>query len=146
MKLKLIPRMPLALCVKRTPTATMQSQVVRSAAVALRGQMGTCRAGIRCAGINMNQRDLHRLQITNFLCSLDSGQCNCADRVEGRQCDHCVWGAWNYPTCEACTCDTKGTTEKICDQVSPESVSYQCIKCETSGNIGVSLQAQCGGW
>ena len=49
--------------------------------------------------------------------SLDSGQCNCADRVEGRQCDHCVWGAWNYPTCDPCDCDTKGTTEKICDQV-----------------------------
>ena len=32
-----------------------------------------------------------------FLFSLDSGQCNCAERVEGRQCDHCVWGAWNYP-------------------------------------------------
>ena len=57
-------------------------------------------------------------ELTCSSCSLDSGQCNCAERVEGRQCDHCVWGAWNYPTCEACACDTKGTTEKICDQVS----------------------------
>ena len=38
---KLIPRTPLARRVRRTPMATMQSRVVRSAAVAPRGQMGT---------------------------------------------------------------------------------------------------------
>ena len=43
---KLIPRMRLAQCVRRTPMATMQSQVVRSVAVALRGQTGTCPAGM----------------------------------------------------------------------------------------------------
>ena len=38
---KLIPRTPLARRVRRTPMATMQSRAARSAAVGLRGQMGT---------------------------------------------------------------------------------------------------------
>ena len=42
---KLIPRTPLARRVRRTPMATMQSRVVKSAAVAPRGQMGTWPAG-----------------------------------------------------------------------------------------------------
>ena len=77
--------------------------------------------------------------------SLDSGQCNCADRVEGRQCDHCVWGAWNYPTCDPCDCDTKGTTEKICDQVKLKNTGFEiCATVKFSGNIRMSLQAQRG--
>ena len=67
------------------------------------------------------------IKYQNDLPSLESGQCHCAERVEGRQCDHCVYGAWNYPSCEACDCDTKGTTEKICDQTTSE--------CLCKGNV-----------
>ena len=38
------------------------------------------------------------------------------DNVEGRTCDHCSAGAFNYPECETCPCDLRGTTEDICDQ------------------------------
>ena len=105
-----------AQCVRKTRTATMQSRDVRNAVVALREQMATCLAGLT-ATKNNSKSFIVVQKLHIFPLSLDSGQCNCADRVEGRQCDHCVWGAWNYPTCDPCDCDTKGTTEKICDQV-----------------------------
>ena len=52
----------------------------------------------------------------NMSCSLETGQCYCKDNVEGRTCDHCSAGAFNYPECETCPCDLRGTTEDICDQ------------------------------
>ena len=54
----------------------------------------------------------------NQSCSLETGQCYCKENVEGRTCDHCSAGAYNYPECETCPCDLRGTTEDICDQVS----------------------------
>jgi laminin alpha 3/5 len=50
-------------------------------------------------------------------CSQESGQCYCKENVEGRTCDHCTYGSYQYPTCETCDCELSGTTERICDQV-----------------------------
>ena len=40
--------------------------------------------------------------------------------MEGRACDRCRAGAWDYPTCEVCECEVKGTTEEICNQETAE--------------------------
>ena len=53
----------------------------------------------------------------NLTCTQESGQCFCKENVEGRTCDHCSYGSYQYPTCETCDCDVSGTTERICDQV-----------------------------
>lgn len=50
-------------------------------------------------------------------CTQESGQCACKDNVEGRTCDHCTYGSYQYPDCQTCDCDISGTTERICDQV-----------------------------
>ena len=105
--------------------------------------MATCLAGLT-ATKNNSKSFIVVQKLHIFPLSLDSGQCNCADRVEGRQCDHCVWGAWNYPTCDPCDCDTKGTTEKICDQVKLAEFEQMCANVKCPGNIRMSLQAQRG--
>ena len=43
---------------------------------------------------------------------------SCKENVEGRKCDACVAGAYQYPNCMTCPCDRTGTEEEICDQVS----------------------------
>ena len=53
----LIVRMLRAQCVRKTRTATMQSQDVRNAVVALREQMATCLAGLT-ATKNKNKQQL----------------------------------------------------------------------------------------
>ena len=42
---------------------------------------------------------------------------SCKENVEGRKCDACVAGAYQYPECMTCPCDRTGTEEEICDQV-----------------------------
>jgi hypothetical protein len=42
---------------------------------------------------------------------------SCKENVEGRKCDACVAGAYQYPGCLTCPCDRTGTEEEICDQV-----------------------------
>ncbi|XP_013408769.1 laminin subunit alpha isoform X2 [Lingula anatina] len=49
-------------------------------------------------------------------CDLQTGQCNCKANVDGRRCDKCTAGHYNFPQCSQCNCDTRGTTEEICDQ------------------------------
>merc|ERR1719428_2383889 len=41
-------------------------------------------------------------------CNQDSGQCSCRGNIEGRKCDRCSESFFNYPTCEACSCDSRG--------------------------------------
>ena len=42
---------------------------------------------------------------------------SCKENVEGRKCDACIAGAYSYPGCLTCPCDTTGTEIEICDQV-----------------------------
>lgn len=49
-------------------------------------------------------------------CDLNNGSCTCKTNVVGRHCDQCERGFYNYPYCEPCSCDLKGSTFEICDQ------------------------------
>jgi laminin, alpha 3/5 len=53
----------------------------------------------------------------NLQCDLNTGSCKCRPNVVGRKCDKCVNGFFNFPHCEPCRCDLRGTTFEICDQV-----------------------------
>jgi laminin, alpha 3/5 len=53
----------------------------------------------------------------NLQCDLNTGHCKCRPNVVGRKCDKCVNGFFNFPHCEPCRCDIRGTTFEICDQV-----------------------------
>jgi len=44
----------------------------------------------------------------NLDCDLDIGSCDCKPNVDGRKCDTCINGYWNYPVCEECDCDPAG--------------------------------------
>lgn len=41
---------------------------------------------------------------------------SCRPHIEGRSCDKCINGHFNFPHCEPCRCSKEGTTFEICDQ------------------------------
>lgn len=47
---------------------------------------------------------------------MNNGSCVCASNVVGRSCDKCAYGFFNFPYCEPCRCDLRGTTLEVCDQ------------------------------
>jgi len=77
-------------------------------------------------------------------CSQESGQCYCKENVEGRTCDQCTYGSYQYPNCETCDCNLSGTTEKICDQDSAECFCKPNVggdRCDTCLEGTFNLQA-----
>lgn len=50
---------------------------------------------------------------------------SCRPHIEGRTCDKCVNGFFNFPHCEPCRCSKEGTTFEICNQ---EDESCYCKK------------------
>lgn len=54
--------------------------------------------------------------------------CRCKQDVVGRMCDKCVPGHFQFPDCEPCDCDLKGSTIDICDQ---ETAECFCKVCQT---------------
>lgn len=53
---------------------------------------------------------------TDIVNGLESGRCHCKSNVEGRRCDACKNGFWNFSEsnpdgCQVCTCDTQGTVD-----------------------------------
>ncbi|XP_054277134.1 laminin subunit alpha [Macrosteles quadrilineatus] len=71
---------------------------------------------IGCSECNCN-----RLGVENSLqCDLLTGVCGCKPNVVGRTCDRCQAGFWQFPYCQNCDCDLRGTTDAICDQVTAE--------------------------
>ncbi|XP_077991288.1 laminin subunit alpha-5-like [Glandiceps talaboti] len=61
------------------------------------------------------------------VCQSTSGQCNCKEYVDGRQCDQCQDGAFNLQEqsifgCEACGCDVGGARDAKCDKSSGQCV------------------------
>ena len=56
----------------------------------------------------------------NLQCDLFNGSCSCKENVVGRQCDKCLAGFSQFPHCEKCDCDLRGTNEDICDQFTAE--------------------------
>ena len=66
------------------------------------------------------------------MCFLSESRCK--ENVEGRGCDTCRAGAWEYPTCAECDCEVKGTTEEICNQETAECFCKPTVegdRCDT---------------
>lgn len=63
---------------------------------------------------------------TNPLTGKISGRCHCKANVEGRRCDRCKNGYWNFDPnnpdgCQPCTCNKFGTINNYgCDQITGE--------------------------
>ncbi|XP_063992157.1 laminin subunit beta-1 isoform X3 [Diachasmimorpha longicaudata] len=63
---------------------------------------------------------------TDILSGEESGRCHCKSNVEGRRCDLCKNGFWNFDPnnpdgCQACTCNPLGTIDNQgCNQVTGE--------------------------
>lgn len=63
---------------------------------------------------------------TDALSGDESGRCHCKTNVEGRRCDRCKNGFWNFDAknpdgCQACTCNTVGTIDNQgCNMVTGE--------------------------
>ncbi|XP_057323287.1 laminin subunit beta-1 isoform X1 [Microplitis mediator] len=63
---------------------------------------------------------------TDVLTGEESGRCHCKLNIEGRRCDRCKNGFWNFDPenpdgCQACTCNTLGTIDNQgCNQVTGE--------------------------
>lgn len=54
--------------------------------------------------------------ITDIANGLEAGKCHCKTNAEGRRCDTCKNGFWNFDSqnpdgCQSCTCDTLGTID-----------------------------------
>ena len=43
------------------------------------------------------------------------GSCSCKKNYEGRKCDFCRLGYYDFPRCIECTCDERGANHKYCD-------------------------------
>nr|XP_018916395.1 PREDICTED: laminin subunit beta-1 [Bemisia tabaci] len=60
---------------------------------------------------------------TDVANGLESGRCHCKTNVDGRRCDTCKNGFWNFTAsnpdgCQACTCNTLGTIgNQGCDKL-----------------------------
>ncbi|XP_050097931.1 laminin subunit alpha isoform X1 [Anopheles aquasalis] len=80
----------------------------------------------------------------NLQCDMESGLCECKSNVVDRKCDRCQYGFFNFPYCEPCHCDIRGTTFEICDQ-SDESCyckkNVQGRECNTCVDGTYNLQA-----
>lgn len=53
----------------------------------------------------------------NLQCDLNNGTCQCERNIEGRTCDQCRAGFFEFPQCQQCRCSIEGTTNEICDAV-----------------------------
>ena len=49
-------------------------------------------------------------------CHPSSGACRCLLGFEGRNCDRCSDGYYNFPNCRPCNCDPAGTRSDQCNE------------------------------
>lgn len=57
------------------------------------------------------------------VCDKENGQCKCRNSIDGRKCDKCKAGFYEYPVCNACDCHEEGSLAQICD---PQSSQCLC--------------------
>ncbi|VDL94844.1 unnamed protein product [Schistocephalus solidus] len=57
----------------------------------------------------------------NRQCDPSTSQCPCREGIEGRQCDRCRSGYWDFPYCRKCECNGMSDT---CDQL-----TGRCLAC-----------------
>lgn len=80
----------------------------------------------------------------NLQCDLLNGKCDCKENIVGRQCDSCKPGHYQFPYCDKCECDLRGTNEDICDQVTAEchcKANVQGVTCDTCREGTFNLQS-----
>lgn len=80
----------------------------------------------------------------NLQCDLLNGSCTCKRNVVGRRCDKCLAGYSQFPYCEKCDCELKGTTDDICDQFTAEcycKTNVQGLACDVCKEGTFDLQA-----
>jgi len=71
----------------------------------------------------------------NTQCDLFNGTCECRDNIEGRACDVCTHGYYNFPHCQQCSCHKPGTELEVCDKVDgtcfckKNAVGRDCDQC-----------------
>nr|CAD7401088.1 unnamed protein product [Timema cristinae] len=80
---------------------------------------------------------------TDLINHLEAGRCHCKTYIEGRRCDRCKHGYWNFVEnnpdgCEPCTCNTLGTVDNqgchvytgecTCKQYVTGSDCNQCVQ------------------
>lgn len=78
-------------------------------------------------------------------CDLLDGFCRCKENVVGRQCDRCRAGYSQFPHCERCDCDSRGTTGDICDQYTAECLcktNVQGQACDVCREGTFDIQAE----
>ncbi|XP_070151389.1 laminin subunit alpha [Polyergus mexicanus] len=77
-------------------------------------------------------------------CDLFDGSCRCKENVVSRQCDRCRAGYSQFPHCERCDCDSRGTTGDICDQYTAEcfcKANVQGLACDVCREGTFNIQA-----
>lgn len=68
---------------------------------------------------------------------------SCRTHIEGRTCDKCLNGYYNFPHCEQCRCTKEGTTFDICDQQDETCFckkNVEGIACDTCKDGTYNLQ------
>ena len=64
-------------------------------------------------------------------CDYQTGQCQCAQRVQGKKCHQCLYGYWNINSgvgCnKECACDPMGAYNDDCDDVNGQCRCKQGI-------------------
>lgn len=78
-------------------------------------------------------------------CDLFDGSCRCKNNVVGRKCDKCRAGYSQFPHCERCDCDLRGTTDQICDQYTAEcycKTNVQGSACDVCKEGTFNIQAE----
>ncbi|KAK0428393.1 hypothetical protein QR680_010776 [Steinernema hermaphroditum] len=61
----------------------------------------------------------HRTGATDLQCNVDTGDCECKENYEGKQCDRCKAGHGDVDNnCPACECSGIGAIGSECDQIS----------------------------
>ena len=67
------------------------------------------------------------------MCDLETGQCDCYDRILGKQCDECQPNYWRFPACEQCNCngfaDSCNQTSGQCINCRDHTHGYNCESC-----------------
>jgi len=68
----------------------------------------------------------------NDICNIETGQCDCYDKVLGKKCDECQPNFWRFPACEACNCngfaDSCNQTTGICINCRDNTQGFNCEK------------------
>lgn len=89
------------------------------------------------------QCDPYGVVNNDMQCDLLTGHCKCKPNIVERQCNKCKAGHYQFPYCDKCNCDIRGTTEDICDQENAEchcKDNVQGATCDTCKEGKFNLQ------